>query len=106
MRDSEAKKRWDRENTKQVMMKLNRNTDADIIELLESIKDTFGIQGYIKSLIRLDKAQHPKEYPPTRYSATTYGCGICGHELEKGHPHFCSNCGQAIDWRATKKAGK
>ena len=98
-----ATAQYDRENTRRINLKLNNKTDAEIIAILEEQEN---IQGYIKRLIRLDKEQYPKEYPPTRYSATTYGCGICGHELEKGHPHFCSNCGQAIDWRATKKAGK
>jgi hypothetical protein len=46
-----AQARYDQANTKQVKMKLNRNTDADIIEKLESVPN---IQGYIKDLIRAD----------------------------------------------------
>lgn len=48
---SEAKTRWDRENTVVVTMKLNKNTDADILEKLESVDSK---QGYIKELIRAD----------------------------------------------------
>lgn len=48
---SEAKIRWDRENTVVVTMKLNKKTDADIIEKLDSVDNK---QGYIKRLIRED----------------------------------------------------
>ena len=51
---SEAKTRWDRENTVVVTMKLNKNTDADIIEKLDSVDNK---QGYIKRLIREDLAR-------------------------------------------------
>ena len=48
---SEAKTRWDRENTVVVTMKLNKNQDKDIIEKLNSVDNK---QGYIKRLIRED----------------------------------------------------
>ena len=52
---SEAQKRaqakYDKANTKQVMLKLNKITDADILELLDQ---TPNVQGYIKQLIRDD----------------------------------------------------
>lgn len=48
---SEAKTRWDRENTVVVTMKLNKNTDADILEKLDSVEYK---QKYIKELIRAD----------------------------------------------------
>lgn len=54
---SEAKTRWDRENTIVVTMKLNLKTDADIIEKLESVDNK---QGYIKGLIREDIAKDAK----------------------------------------------
>ena len=43
--------KYDAENTMQVKIKLNRNTDADIIEHLKGIGS---VQGYIKALIRED----------------------------------------------------
>lgn len=63
----ESKARWDRENTTVVTMKLNKNTDADIIEKLDSVPNK---QGYIKELIRADIADEwipcserfPEEY--------------------------------------------
>lgn len=48
---SEAKKRYDKANTKMVCLKLNKKTDADIIQRLEGRPNK---QGYIKALIRED----------------------------------------------------
>ena len=58
MAQSEAKNKWDRENTVVVTMKLNRNTDADILEKLNSVDNK---QGYIKDLIRADIAKCGQE---------------------------------------------
>lgn len=49
MPDSEAKTRWDAENTVQIKLKLNRHTDADILALLDSVENK---QGLIKDLLR------------------------------------------------------
>lgn len=46
-----AQKKYDAANTKQFHLKLNRNTDRDIIEKLDNVPN---IQGYIKKLIRAD----------------------------------------------------
>lgn len=55
---SEAQKkasaRWDAANTIQVKLKLNKNTDVDILEKLDSVSNK---QGYIKELIRADIAR-------------------------------------------------
>jgi uncharacterized protein YrrD len=52
---SEAQKKaiakYDSANTKQIKMKLNTTTDADILAKLEEVGN---IQGYIKQLIRTD----------------------------------------------------
>lgn len=46
-----AQKKYDAENTKQVHLKLNLRTDADVIKALDSAESK---QGYIKGLIRAD----------------------------------------------------
>lgn len=46
---SEAKTEWDKKHTVMVTMKLNKNQDADIIEVLEQAESR---QGYIKAAIR------------------------------------------------------
>ncbi len=52
---SEKKKasnaKWDAANTRQIKLKLNLKTDADILSKLDSVENT---QGYIKGLIRED----------------------------------------------------
>ena len=46
-----AVRKYDAVNAKNYHLKLNRKTDIDIIEHLESIQN---VQGYIKELIRRD----------------------------------------------------
>ncbi|MBQ6442178.1 MAG: nucleotidyltransferase domain-containing protein [Lachnospiraceae bacterium] len=46
-----AKARYDKENTKSYLLKLNKKTDADI---LEKLKDVSNKQGYLKELVRKD----------------------------------------------------
>lgn len=48
---SEAKKRYDKEHTKMVCLKLNKKTDADVLARLGRVGN---MQGYIKKLIRED----------------------------------------------------
>lgn len=52
------KARFDAENTRQIRLKLNLNTDKDILDRLAAQpKETGGKQGYIKRLIRADIAK-------------------------------------------------
>ena len=46
-----AQAKYDKDNTVQVKLKLNKKTDADIISWLDDINNK---QGYIKELIRAD----------------------------------------------------
>lgn len=45
--------KYDKENTRQFHLKLNKRTDKDVIERLVGIGN---VQGYIKGLIRADIA--------------------------------------------------
>ena len=49
--EKRARAKYDAANTVQFKMKLNKNTDADILAKLD---ETDNKQGYIKSLIRED----------------------------------------------------
>ena len=49
--DSEAKKKYDRDNTKLIQLKFNKKTDEDILTWLDNVPSK---QGYIKQLIRND----------------------------------------------------
>ena len=46
--------KYNKENTVQISLKLNRSTDADLIDSLNRVKNK---QGYIKELIRRDTAK-------------------------------------------------
>ncbi len=48
-----ATAKYDKANTKQILLKLNLKTDADILRHLEAQES---MQGYIKRLIREDMA--------------------------------------------------
>ena len=56
---SEAKKkaqlRYDKENTRKIILKLNTKTDADVIGKLEYVGNK---QGYIKELVRENLRSH------------------------------------------------
>ena len=53
-----ANAKYDKENTTQVALKLNRKTDKDVLEWLGRKPNK---QGYIKDLIRADMKNQPKE---------------------------------------------
>ena len=54
----DAQARYDASHTRQIMLKLNLKTDADIIHALDcQSAETGGKQGYIKRLIRADLAK-------------------------------------------------
>lgn len=46
-----AQAKYDKDNTVQVKLKLNKKTDADLISWLDDISNK---QGYIKEIIRAD----------------------------------------------------
>lgn len=52
--DSQAKVAWDKLHTTKVLLKLNNNTDAEIISKLATVPSK---QGYIKELIKADISQ-------------------------------------------------
>lgn len=51
-----AAAKYDAANTKQIHLKLNLNTDADLISWLDKIPN---VQGYIKDLINRDRKNDP-----------------------------------------------
>ena len=53
-----AKRKYDAKTARYISLKLNQNTDADIIRRLEAQES---VQGYIKRLIREDIAKQPEK---------------------------------------------
>ena len=56
--DSEAKNRWDRENTVTVTIKFQRKSDTDIIDYLESASGNSTKQSIIKEAVRYYMKNH------------------------------------------------
>ena len=56
--ESKAHKEWVKANTTIVTMKLNNNTDSDVLTKLDKVPSK---QGYIKTLIRKDIADEQEE---------------------------------------------
>ena len=42
MPDSEAKRRWKSENTKNLVININKNTDKEIFDFLETLNEPYG----------------------------------------------------------------
>ena len=57
MGDSEAKLRWKRENTRNLVININKNTDAEIFDWLENLSDSFG--QHVKQAIKEYIANRP-----------------------------------------------
>ena len=58
MDSSKAAYKWDRENTTRIGLKLQNNTDRDMLDILNRVDNK---QGYIKALIR-DDLRYYKKY--------------------------------------------
>ena len=54
-----AQTAWKSQNITRVVLNLNHNTDADILDNLSQVESK---QGYIKELIRDDMKRHKKQF--------------------------------------------
>lgn len=59
MPDSDAKKKWKAENTRNLTFNINKNTDKEIFEFLEQLKEPFG--KIIKAALKEYIANHKEE---------------------------------------------
>ena len=53
-----ATRKYDKEHSRQILLKLNKKTDADILAKFDAVPN---MQGYVKTLIREDLKVHPLE---------------------------------------------
>ena len=85
---------YEKENIRQIRLKINRKTEP---ELLEWIEKQGNIQGYIKQLIREDMENQPKE---AELRGTEWWCPRCKNHIEMMHAgefnKFCAFCGQKV----------
>jgi len=106
MANMEYMNQYEKENIRQIRLKINRKTEP---ELLEWIEKRDNIQGYIKRLI-LEDMKHMKEFEKECYAAAepvvpfnddgVWACPKCKTAIGP----YLDNCycGSPIDWEKVK----
>lgn len=91
-----AQKKYDEANKdkwRMIHLKLNKDTDSDIISRLEDVEN---IQGYIKKLIRADKegqwVDNDEWDVGDDYIVMDYFCSRC-FEVADEKTDYCPHCG-------------
>ena len=94
MANMEYLNNYEKENLRQIRLKINRKTEP---ELLEWVEKQGNIQGYIKQLIREDMDNQPK---PAELRGTEWWCPKCKNHVEMFHAgefnNYCAFCGQKL----------
>ena len=94
MANMEYLNQYEKENIRQIRLKINRKTEP---ELLEWIEKQGNIQGYIKQLIREDMENQTKQ---AELRGTEWWCPRCKNHIEMMHAgefnKFCAFCGQKV----------
>lgn len=76
--------KWQKKNTKTVLLRFNIRTDRDILKYLETVPSK---QGYIKDLIRADLKEKGIEIPhPSRAEEKKYAEYLCDLEFGEIDP--------------------
>ena len=78
MGERESKKQWDAENTERVSLKLNKNTDADILEAIDKAPKQTEIKRLVREALKNAKSMTQESadreldtMTPERYKAFT-----------------------------------
>ena len=94
MANMEYLNQYEKENIRQIRLKINRKTEPELLEWIEKKEN---IQGYIKQLIREDMENQPKQ---AELRETEWWCPRCKNHIEMMHAgefnKFCAFCGQKI----------
>ena len=98
MPESEAHKKWVQENTVHFGFRLQRRTDADILEKLESVPNR---QGYIKDAIRAAIAREKEEHTmEAKTIAETIRTADTWDEVQDELAALCKLAGLSAEWEA------
>ena len=93
MKNSEYMANYEKENLRQIRLKINRKTEP---EMLEWIEKQGNIQGYIKRLIRREMPQKAE------LRNQTWFCTKCNNPVEIFNAgefnNYCPFCGQKLIW--------
>ena len=94
MANMEYLNQYEKENIRQIRLKINRKTETELLEWVEKQEN---IQGYIKQLIRKDMENQPKQ---AELRGTEWWCPRCKNHIEMMHAgefnKFCAFCGQKV----------
>lgn len=91
MPESEARKKWIKENTTFVGMRLQNRTDADILSALEGKQNQTEIKRLIRIGLRYDTAAENAAY------SRGFLCSCCGaEETDPEEYDYCPKCGKRI----------
>lgn len=98
MPDSEAVKKWRQENTVVFTMRLQRRTDADILEKLETVPSR---QGYIKDAIRAAIAREKEDHiMEAKTIAETIRTADTWDTVQDELATLCKLAGLSAEWEA------
>lgn len=93
MANMEYLNNYEKENLRQIRLKINRKTEPELLEWIEKQKN---IQGYIKQLIRREM---PKK---AELNNQNWFCPECKNPVEMFKAgefnNYCPFCGQALEW--------
>ena len=94
MAQAEYMVNYEKENLRQIRLKINRKTEPELLEWIEKQEN---IQGYIKQLILEDMENQPKK---AELRGTEWWCPRCKNHIEMMHAgefnKFCAFCGQKV----------
>ena len=93
MAQTEYMANYEKENLRQIRLKINRKTEPDLLAWVEKQEN---VQGYIKELIRRDMPQKAE------LRNQTWFCTKCKNPVEMFNAgefnNYCPFCGQALEW--------
>ena len=93
MANMEYLNQYEKENIRQIRLKINRKTEPELLEWIERQEN---IQGYIKGLIRREMPQKAE------LSNQRWFCPKCKNPVEVFNAgefnNYCPFCGQALEW--------
>ena len=94
MANMEYMNQYEKENLRQIRLKINRKTEPELLEWIETQEN---IQGYIKRLIMEDMENQPKK---AELRGTEWWCPRCKNHIEMMHAgefnKYCAFCGQKV----------
>ena len=93
MAQTEYMANYEKENLRQIRLKINRKTEPDLLAWVEKQEN---VQGYIKQLIRREMPQKAE------LNNQTWFCPKCKNPVEMFNAgefnNYCPFCGQKLIW--------